>query len=298
MKKDWIARQIKAEVAVGAFLVLIFLALGYFTIILTRDKWFKPKDSVEVVFKNVRGLREGDSVVIRGMTVGKVKELRLLKDGVHVVAALQETANLREGYRVRIVPTSILGGLYLEIDEGAETNAALPAGAVLAGVKPTDLMSDASDLVGALKDGLVDGGMIENLRVTSEKIRLISERLEAGEGSLGKLLSKDETVYNDLAATIKSFREVTDRIEKGEGMLGKLVSKDDKLYEDLAATARSLRTVTEGLESGKGVLGRLLTDEEMSKQVSETMTEIRAAVDDYRESSPVVTFSSIFFGAF
>ena len=122
--------------------------------------------------------------------------------------------------------------------------------------------------------------------------------LVGGKGTLGKLLSEDDKLYNDLAETAESIKSITARMEAGEGTLGKLLSKDDQLYQDLSATMHSLRTVSEKLEKGDGLLGKLITDEEFSKKADELMTEVRDTVDEIRESSPVVTFTSIFFGAF
>ena len=36
MRKDFIAREMTMEIAVGVFMVMVFLGLGYFTIILSR----------------------------------------------------------------------------------------------------------------------------------------------------------------------------------------------------------------------------------------------------------------------
>ncbi|MCE9613744.1 MAG: MlaD family protein [Lentisphaerae bacterium] len=333
MKQDWIARQLKAEIIVGTFLLVVFLGVGYFTIILSRESWFTPKHTYEVAFRNIQGLREGDSVVVRGMPLGKVRQLVLATNAVHVSVALDQELTLHEGYRARIVPTSVLGGHYLEINEGPETNAALPVIEFLQGEEASDLIADASEVVSALKRGMVEGGMVDNLAATLKNIRTITDRLEAGQGTLGKLLSTDDQLYRDVASAAESIRKITTRVESGQGTLGKLLSEDDKLYrdlsatgeslknitarldagegtlgklmakddpvyDDLAATMKSLKNVTASLEHGDGVLGKLITDKELGKQVSEIITEVRATVDDMRESTPVVTFSSIFFGVF
>ena len=40
MRQDTIAREMSREIVVGAFLVMILLGLGYFTIILSRETFF------------------------------------------------------------------------------------------------------------------------------------------------------------------------------------------------------------------------------------------------------------------
>ncbi len=50
-------QQMSMEVTVGAFMFMVLLALGVFTIILSRENIFTRKYYVEVVFDDVMGLR-------------------------------------------------------------------------------------------------------------------------------------------------------------------------------------------------------------------------------------------------
>ena len=50
--------------------------------------------------------------------------------------------------------------------------------------------------------------------------------------------------------------------------------------------------------AGKGSLGKLLADDSLYNEVDSLLHEGRAAIDDIRETSPITTFSSIFFGIF
>jgi phospholipid/cholesterol/gamma-HCH transport system substrate-binding protein len=335
MKKDWIARELTMEMVVGAFIIMILFGLAYFTIILSRETWFSDKHEYEVIFDHVMGLREGDDVVVRGMTVGKVDNLSLGLDGVHVLTKLDTPLRLREKYKITIVSSSILGGVYLSIDEGSETSRELPEGAVFVGESPNDLVADAADLVGAVKDDFLrEGGILDNFKTASVNIKDITDRLNKGEGTIGKFLSDDSELYEDLSATIASLKTISGKIEKGEGTIGKLLSKDDKMYENIAASAESFKNISARLEAGKGTLGKLMSEDEdlynnlnasaaslkkiiariengegtLGKLMSEDeglyeeiegiVGEARATVEDYRETAPIVTFTSIFFGAF
>lgn len=333
MKKDWIAREMTVEIVVGVFVVLVFLGLAYFTIILSQDVWFRPKHTWKIQFTAVMGLRDGDKVVVRGMPVGKVKALELQDRGVCVEAALDQAIKVHEGYGARIVATSILGGRYLEIDTGPADAKPVPPGTLLQGDEVLDLMSNAAELVKAAKKSLVEDGTLDNLRDTSASLKEIAERVQRGEGTVGRLLSADNTLYDDLSATVASLkkltgrlengegtlgklfasdstlhddltatvaslRKVTERVEKGEGTLGRLLSSDDQLYTDLQASAASIKKITSQIESGEGLLGRLLKDDSLYDDVVQAVQELRGWIDDYRETSPVVSFTSVALGAF
>jgi len=299
MRKDWIARELTMELIVGVFIVMVLLGLGYFTIILSRERWFGPKENLEVVFNDVMGLREGDNVVARGMTVGKIKYLLLEDSGVRVVATLDAPLHMHENYKITIVATSILGGRYLAVDEGSPDHAPMASStAVYRGESPYDLMDDAAELVNSAKSAFVEGGLIENLQASVQSLREITDRINAGKGTVGRLLSDNDTLYEDLSAAVGSLRSVTERLERGEGTLGRLLSDDETIYSDLAEVSASLKRVSAKIESGEGLLGRLIEDDGLYEDAEKLVGEVRAAVDDIRETSPVVTFTSILFGAF
>ena len=87
-------------------------------------------------------------------------------------------------------------------------------------------------------------------------------------------------------------------LQRGEGMLGHLMKDDDQLYTDLSEAVASLKNVAATLEKGEGSLGKLISDDGVYSEIEGMMKEARAALDDMRETSPVVTFTSVFFGAF
>jgi phospholipid/cholesterol/gamma-HCH transport system substrate-binding protein len=334
MRKDRISKELTVEVIVGVFMVMIFLGLGYFTIILSRETWFGTKWQREIVFGDVMGLRDGDSVVACGMPVGKVRSLTLREDGVHVVVVLDMPLEFREGYRAAIQTTSVLGGRHLEISEGPRSGRVLDADETLRGQDAHDIMADASAVVHAVKVGLVEGGIVTNLQIVASGLRDVAERVSSGKGTfgrlfsgdeslyrdlagsvsnlhvvagrlargdgvLGKLLSPDDSVYQDLASSVRSLRSIAARVEEGKGTVGKLFSADDRLYQDLSAAIGSLKTIAGRMERGEGTIGRLLSsDDSLYREIEQTIRQVHATIDDWRETTPVVNFTSIFFGAF
>lgn len=296
MSRTSFSREFKMETLVGTFVVMIFLGVAYFTIILSRTTWLAEEYPIEVVFSNVTSLSEGDTVVVRGMPVGQVDSLTLEDDGVHVMAVLDQEIPLYDDYKVTILANSMLGGRRMEIAAGTPMHQPVPPGEVLRGEDPTDLVADASEMISEVKEAMTSGGIVSNLQSVSSNLNAITTEIRSGQGTLGKLIFARDSAYDDLSATASSLRSVVEGIEKGEGTIGRLV-KDEKVYDDLSATASSLRNVVEGIEKGEGTIGRLVKDDEVYDRVVRTMEDVQATLDEYRETAPVVTFSSVFFGA-
>ena len=324
-------KQLSMEITVGLFLFLIFGALGFFTIILSSGSVFTTQYEYEVVFDDVMGLSKGDKVMVRGFEVGSIKKLWLELDGVHLIASLEKPLTLREDYAAEILSSSVLGGRYLQFTEGTAGASEIEEDVLLHGTRPVDIMAEAGNIFSKIEEALVAGGILDNLKVTMEEFKELSVKVNQGEGTLGRLIH-DDTMYEDISALAKNMRDFSADLENGEGTLSKLI-QDDTLYNDLSATAASLKTISKGVEEGRGTIGKLLTEEDelytdlresiaALKEVATRMNEgegtlgrlmsddalyqeaqillheIRAAVDDFRETAPITSFSSVFFGAF
>lgn len=320
------------ETAVGAFLFLALLILVFFTIILSRENIFRTYHRYEVRFAEVLGIQEGDDVLLRGVPIGRIAEVSVESEGVHVFLSLTRPLSLRSDYRIEIVTTSMLGGKSLIVNEGSATAEPLAPGTPIVGIPPANLLDEAAQVVQDVKTALEEEKILENLGATLTNLREVTDSLAKGEGTIGKLLV-DDTVYSDLQGTVanlktateplakgegtlgrlladdgavyediqaitKNLRETTDRLNAGEGTLGKLLSKDNTFYNDLESSAASIRVITAKLESGEGTLGRLIMDPRLYDDANLLVNELRATLDDFRESSPVTTFTTVLFGAF
>jgi len=290
-------QETSMEVTVGAFMFMILLALGFFTIVLSRENIFSATYRVEVLFDNVKGLREGDNVFVRGVSVGKIKSLQIRPDGVHVGVNLEQPVELHEDYAIEILPSSVLGGRYLNIYEGSHSAPEMPKGAVIKGVTPVDLIDEATKTTQMIKKALDEGKIIDNLKSTMAQLNEVTAKLSKGEGTIGKLMSDDQ-VYNDLHEITSNLKDISDRAAKGKGSIGKLLSEDDQLYNNLLEASASIKSISASIEKGEGTVGKLVKDDKLYEEAKITLHEIRAAIDDFRESAPITTFSSIFFGAF
>jgi phospholipid/cholesterol/gamma-HCH transport system substrate-binding protein len=308
---DKYKKDISIEVLVGLFMFIILIALGVFTIVLSRQNFLQKKYPLMVQFDRVGGLREGDQVFLRGTQVGIIKATLLDEDHVKVLTDLEVPVHFREGYKVEVASSSMLGGKLLKIYEGPLAAEPLAPDTPILGETPIDMLEelgiavegiknmakDVSEGKGTLGKLISDETMYEDLQSTLGNLHEVSDRLVSGKGTVGKLLSEDDTLYQDLKDSMTEIREATAKINEGKGMLGKLIS-DEQLSEDVMASAANLRNITEKINTGNGTLGKLVEDDQIYMEAQKLLEELRAAIDDMRETSPVTTFSTVFFGAF
>jgi phospholipid/cholesterol/gamma-HCH transport system substrate-binding protein len=63
---------------------------------------------------------------------------------------------------------------------------------------------------------------------------------------LGKWVSNDDSTYEDLRASLDAIREISERINRGEGTMGKLIG-DDKLYDEVVLLIEDVRATVDDL---------------------------------------------------
>jgi phospholipid/cholesterol/gamma-HCH transport system substrate-binding protein len=285
-----------AEVIVGIFMVAVLALLAYFTIVISGVDLLlgRAKTSATFVFRDVGGLKERDSVMYRGMKVGAVEHIELGASNITVRVKVDSDVVLRETGQASVSALSLLGGNYLLLEEG--TGEVKPLGTtVFHGEPPVDWMRDIGEIARNLSDLTSEGSLkniVTNFEETAKNLNLIIARVERGDGTVGKLLSSDSELYNDLTNTVASARQTFDnaaaisaRLEKGEGTLGKLLSRDEAAYGDLTNAVASIKetfahaaSVAERIEKGEGTLGRLLAkDDALWGDLTNTVANIRVA---------------------
>ena len=297
-----------SEVVVGIFMVAVIALLGYFTIVISGvDVMFgRKRATATIAFKDVGGLKERDNVIYRGMKVGTVDKITLGASNILVQASVDDDVVLRKSYRVSVAALSLLGGNYLLLEEGTGEPLAL-ATTVFHGEPPVDWMRDLGAIARNLNDLTSDGNVrsiVTNFEATAANLNAIVARVERGEGTVGKLLSTNETLYADLSGTLSSAKvaatniaAISMRVERGEGTIGKLLSTNDTIHADIRSAlasarealdtvksaARNIDTIAARVERGEGTVGQLLsTNEVVYADLKASLANIRKVTDDLK----------------
>ncbi|MBR1588787.1 MAG: MCE family protein [Kiritimatiellae bacterium] len=288
-------RDVFSEIIVGIFMLAVLALLAYFTIVISGVDLLmgRAKTTGTFVFRDVGGLKERDSVMYRGMKVGAVERIELGASNITVRVKVDSDVTMRETGKASVSALSLLGGNYLLLEEGTGAPKPLET-TVFHGEPPVDWMRDLGEIARNLSDLTSDGSIrniVTNFEEAAKNLNKIVARVERGEGTVGNLLSADNTLYGDLTSTVVRARQTFDsaaaisaRLEKGEGTLGKLLSKDEAAYGDITNAVASIKetfahaaTLAERLDKGEGTLGRLLAkDDALWGDLTNTVANIRA----------------------
>jgi len=166
-------------------------------------------------------------------------------------------------------------------------------------------VSALTDRVGADAERLLAGlaDVVEENRTAlgeaTHSIASITEKIDQGTGTLG-LLVNDPTLYDRATTAVQDVGRVTASLADGRGTLGKLITQDEGLYEqmretvdDLQATAANAHEITEGLRAGEGTLGRALTDDSLYSEAQDTVRGANRAFQAVEDQAPLSVLGTL-----
>ncbi|NOY63545.1 MAG: outer membrane lipid asymmetry maintenance protein MlaD [Gammaproteobacteria bacterium] len=116
-------KKANVELAVGLFLIGGFLCFSYISIKLGDISFFSDNTyTVEARFTSISGLKEGASIEIAGVKVGKVTNIQLDLEEYEAVVkmAINRGVKLQEDSIASIRTAGIIGDRYVAIAPGGE----------------------------------------------------------------------------------------------------------------------------------------------------------------------------------
>lgn len=291
----------RRAVIVGIF---IFLGLAIFIItILTlgsQKKTFGDSVTIKSVFDNVNGLQRGNNVWFSGVKVGTIKKITLIGNSkVEVDINIEEKSVpfIRKDAKAKLSTDGLIGNKIIEIYGGTSQIPHIEEGDMLA----NDKLLSTDEMMSTLSKNN------DNLLAITNDFKLISGRIVAGKGSVGRLLASD-TLADELTNTVVALKKTSSNLEKLSANVSEYTSKlDDKgtlandlvtdtvIFSKLRSTVSRLQevadqskaimsnlqtttaTLNDGLSNKKTPAGMLLGDEKTASGLKITLQNLQSA---------------------
>lgn len=274
-----------SELKVGILVVVTVLLfiLAFFTLG-GRSGIFVDKYPLFTLMPGVSGLTSGSPVRLAGVGVGTVEEVRFINEAnrdslaerfrnaygdslgdravvVRFTVDREVQNKVTRSSRVKIGTVGLLGDKYLDLSVGDPRDPVLDARDIVLNERPLDY----EGLIARAAEG------VEELVSALEGSREIIARVNAGQGTLGKLIN-DPELYNEWLQLSERGTSVLDAVQTGDGTLPALLNDED-LYQELVATTADLQALTSEIRQGDGTLGRLIRDPELYNDLVQTVEE-------------------------
>lgn len=199
----------------GAFILIALIMFGVMIFLVGGKQFtFNRTYRVSAPFDNVAGLEEGAPVRAGGVRVGAVQKINLPhqpSEKVTVEMALEKSSHevIKQDSVASIETEGLLGSKYVAISFGSLEAEQVRDGETIQS-RPSfdysDLAKNASEMINTAKEAIDSSKVaIANVNEASDYLRVITGKINGGQGTLGALVN-DRTMYNNLQTTVGQAR--------------------------------------------------------------------------------------------
>jgi phospholipid/cholesterol/gamma-HCH transport system substrate-binding protein len=288
--------EFRQNIKLGAFVLggLFLFALTLFYVG-KENSFFNKTFTVSAVFKNIEGLKEGDKVWLSGVKIGTVKHVQIVAEGKVIVAlSLRDKQNefIKRNATAFIGSDGLVGNKIVVIRPG-NSPTIIQDNDTINTFSPTD----TQELINIAKD------VGSNTRSLTDDLKLISARINRGEGIVGELLHEGP-LSNDLRQAIVSLRsagentnqathdlkKMISQINSGNGLVTKLITDStyantfERALNNVAEVGKNSKIMSEDLKAviskfndGNNAIGVLLTDTTFANKLRVTLGNAQSA---------------------
>ena len=148
-------KNTKLELSVGVFVLLGLAALAYLTIKLGTGSMVSGNSYlIESRFANAGGIHPGCSVLLSGVSVGRVESVRMDPSDYSAIATLRLTSilHLPTDSMASVKTSGLIGDKYIALSPGADSTFIQPG----ARITMTESAVDLESLIGKMAFGSID----------------------------------------------------------------------------------------------------------------------------------------------
>ena len=279
-------------VGLFVFIGLLFLMAGVLIVGNLRET-FKSKMEVVSFFDEVNGLQKGNNVWFSGVKIGTVSNLHFYGiSQVEVRMKIEKNAQqyIHKDAKVKISSDGIIGNKIIVIYGGTAKSAEVEVGDTL----KVEKTFSSDDMMNTLQENN------KNILAITSDFKIISKKIVAGEGTIGKLLN-DNSVYTNInAATISlqsaavkaqqlvsSLAVFSARLNK-KGTLVNELTTDTVVFNSVKASVMQLQKIADtatvfitnlkrASSNPHTTIGVLLHDEEAGTHLKEMIKNLESS---------------------
>ncbi len=301
----------KKEVRIGIFAVAMILCAWGGIRFLSGIDIFSRNVDYYAVYDSVNGVQGASPVIMRGVKVGTVTEIKF-DPGRSENVALRLTVKRQYGIpadsEAKIVSNSLMGSKAIEIVLGKSTEM-LGRGDTIRSGRDRDMMDMAASELDFFKEKIsrltaelsrtLEGisGVVEN---NASNIEGLTANLNSISKNLDDILTSEKQGLHTAVKGISEFsRTLGDNAGRLDTLMGNMAAFSGKLADadvvaNLDRSLRELNGLLARIDSGEGSMGKLLRDEKLYAELTEAGENLSNLLADLKENPGRYVHFSLF----
>ena len=285
----------RLELKVGLFVLVGLVLLAALMIAFSKGtSVFRGTYTVRLVAVNVGGLKLRASVLLAGVQVGAVSDIKLAPDGKTVTIALSiyKDTTIYEDANFVIESAGFLGDQYVAIQPTANKGLAITNNEIVHCEPPFDMQAVARSATGfitriddtlakvetsvtLLQQTLLNEQTLTNLSIAVANIREASEHANGVVGGLDTMMATNSEQVNIAVSNIVFFsQELTQLGSNADGIIATNGVAISGAVSNLQATTATLKQISDDMHAGKGLAGTILENQQLATNVQETVDNL------------------------
>lgn len=237
------------------------------------------------------GLRQGQPVMLSGVSVGYVDAVDIREDGKLIVTMrVYNRYKVPKGTTAAVAPNGVFGDMMVAMKPSQPTGEffaigdTIPSGAPMVGIgevltKVDAISQDVRSLTQALRSELVDSGGLTDIRRTIRSANALVEELNAIAVAQSAELTRTQRSIQRLANAVDSAQ-----VDSTIRAMGTVANNVNGLTSELRGTTAQLNTILAKLDKGEGTAGQLLNDAGMYRDVRSLLQRLDSLTIDFQKN--------------
>ncbi len=291
------SKGISKEFKVGLMgiisLVIFYFGFNY----LKGIDFFSSTNTFYALYKNIDGLSPSNPVIINGLTVGRVGEIRILQnkqDKILVELDVNSDIQVWQGSTAKLVNLDFLGSKAIELILSDSTNLVYESGDTLNSAVDQGITKFLEQSAGHMADNLGAtisriNDILDSFKGNSEKI---NNTLANIEGVTRELKNSLPALMDTLQQTLNSYKnnskelsgfmaDIKPTTENLAGFTDSLANLQlGAMVNEMTLTLNRLNTMLDSVNSGRGTIGKLMSDDSLYVYLSNTARDLDSLLVD------------------
>jgi phospholipid/cholesterol/gamma-HCH transport system substrate-binding protein len=285
----------------GAFILLTLIVFLFTVAVVGRGKnWFRKHVVYYTTFEEGYNLVSGSRVQLLGTDIGSVTDVSLTKDNkvkVQVKVLTEYSSRIRTNSVATVESPTVIGSEYINIRPGTSKAAVIPPEGLIPSKEKKKLteyleqyeigeklahlgkiLEDLAQITDQLKDpkGPFFG--------TFSNLQEVTGTVEAGEGSLGRLIKSDE-LYEHMDAFVATLQETADKLVRAGASIEEGSAHLEKATREAPEMVDKTQELLDRLLKVQVILEKVMTEvPEISAQAREGVQEVNRILDSVKEN--------------
>ena len=321
------AKKLNLEVKVGIFFVACFLLVVYISVKLANVNLGESAGyTLSAVFKSVAGVNDETPVLLAGLRIGMVTDMRLEGGNARVYFKVRQDAKIPDDSVIAIQTLGFLGSKYLEISPGKSkknlrggdqfSNVAVASELSDLSGRAGDIAQDVKAITANLRKVFGDEEGEEGLRRIFENLQQITERLaktlEDNQARMNVIAENMQTMSTQVAAMsvenrdsihqaiaampgiVDNLRVITDNLARftsnNAESLGNAIEGLAQATQHMQEAMQHIASITRKIDEGQGTIGQLVNESGPMEDLNETVASLNELVGRIRRLQTFVEY--------